>query len=246
MPKFFVKNNQIHNNIINLTGQDVKHIVNVLRMKNEEEINICNMDTSENFLCKITNIQKEDIECEIIKKIEQNNSELNTEITIFQALPKAEKMELIIQKCTEIGAKEFIPVSMKRCVTKLDEKSEKKKIERWQKIAESAAKQSGRDIIPEVKNIINLKKLCYLIEKYDIVLVAYEKEKINTLKDEINKLEKKFPKVGIVIGPEGGMEEDEIEELKKNGAKIITLGNRILRTETASIYLSSIITYELS
>lgn len=245
MPKFFIKNNQVQNDNIILSGEDVKHIKNVLRMKEKEEISICNIDTSENYRCILEIFEKDSIKCKILKK-EISNAEPNVQITIFQGLPKAEKMELIIQKCIEIGVKEFIPVEMNRCVVKLNNNTEMKKIDRWQKIAESAAKQSGRDIIPKIKNVINLKNLCQLVEKYDIVLVAYEKEKNNTLKNELNKLKGKDLKIGIVIGPEGGLEDTEISNLKQAGARIITLGKRILRTETASIYLSSVIIYELN
>lgn len=244
MPKFFT-DNVYKDKYITITGNDFNHIKNVLRMKENDEITICNTSTQTNYLCKILKINAETIECEIIENVE-SNSELNINITVFQALPKSEKMELIIQKCTEIGAKEFVPISMERCIVKLDSKSEAKKIERWNKIAEVAAKQSGRDIIPEVKNVINLKKLCNLISKYDIVIVAYENEQNNTLKHELKMLNKDNLNIGIVIGPEGGIEESEIEELKNAGAKIVTLGNRILRTETVAIFLSSIITYEYS
>ena len=168
MPKFFVTNNQINEKRITLIGEDVKHIANVLRKDVGNEINICNITTSDNFLCQIEEISKEEIKCSIIEKI-KSEAELSVEITIFQGLPKAEKMELIIQKCTELGVRTFVPVEMERCVVKLDNKTESKKIERWQKIAETAAKQSGRDIIPKVENLINLKKVCNFIEKYDIV-----------------------------------------------------------------------------
>jgi len=246
MPKFFVTNNQINEKRITLIGEDVKHIANVLRKDVGDEINICNITTSENFLCQIEEISKEEIKCRIIEKI-KSEAELKVEITIFQGLPKAEKMELIIQKCTELGAKTFVPVEMERCVVKLDNKTASKKIERWQKIAETAAKQSGRDIIPKVENLINLKKVCNLIEKYDIVLVAYEKEEKNTLKNELDKLKDiSFLKIGVIIGPEGGIEQSEVELLKSHGAKVITLGKRILRTETVGIYLTSIISYELN
>lgn len=245
MPKFFINNSQIYNNNIILTGEDVNHIKNVLRMKEKEEIPLCNIDTSENYICELEEFTEENnIKCKILSR-SSSSSEPNVQITIFQALPKSEKMELIIQKCTEIGVSKFVPVVMERCVVKIDSKNEIKKITRWQKIAESAAKQSGRDIIPEVKNIINLKKLCQLVEKYDIVLVAYEKEESNTLKAELMNITKTHPSIGLVIGPEGGFKEDEINLLKQNGAKVITLGKRILRTETASIYLSSILTYEI-
>lgn len=202
MPKFFIKNNQINDNYIFLIGEDVKHIKNVLRMNQNDEITICNIDTSENYICEIESIELDSIMCKILNKT-FSESEPDTEITVFQALPKAEKMEFIIQKCTEIGVKEFIPITMERCIVKLDSKSESKKIDRWQKIAEAASKQSGRDIIPKVKNVINFKNLCQLVEKYDIVLVAYEKENKNTLKDELKKLKGNKLKIGIIIGPEG-------------------------------------------
>ena len=245
MPKFFVKTNQINKNRITLYEDDVNHIANVLRKQIGEKINICNMDTSENFLCKIKEISKENIECEIIKTL-KSETESSIDITIFQGLPKAEKMELIIQKCTELGVNTFVPVQMERCIVKLDTKSEIKKLDRWKKIAETAAKQSGRDIIPKVENIINLQKLLYSIQKYDIVLLAYENEKENTLKNALNTVKgKENLKIGVIIGPEGGIEEKEVEQLVKAGAQRITLGKRILRTETVEIVISSIITYEL-
>ena len=155
-------------------------------------------------------------------------------------------MEIIIQKCTELGVKYFIPVQMERCVVKLDSKSEEKKIERWNKIAETAAKQSGRDFIPKVENSINLQKLLNLIQKYDIVLLAYENEEKNTLKNVLKTLEnKKNLKIGIIIGPEGGIDYKEVQKLVEAGAKTITLGKRILRTETVGLAMASIIMYEL-
>lgn len=246
MPKFFVSQNQISENKITLIGEDVKHIANVLRKDVGDKINICNITTSENFLCQLEEISKEEIKCSIIEKI-KSDAEPNTDITIFQGLPKAEKMELIIQKCTELGVKTFVPVEMERSIVKLDSKAESKKIERWQKIAETAAKQSGRDIIPKVENLINLQKLLYLIEKYDIVLLAYENEEEYTLKEALNTVKSKENlKIGIIIGPEGGIDVKEVQALEQAGAKIITLGNRILRTETVGIAMTSIILYELN
>lgn len=245
MPKFFVTKNQINTEEISIIGEDVNHIANVLRKQVGDELNICNIATSDNFLCQITEISKESIKCKILKK-KESSTEPKTEITIFQGLPKAEKMELIIQKCTELGVKEFVPVEMERCVAKLDSKQEIKKIERWQKIAETAAKQSGRDTIPQVKNLINLKKLVFLLPKYDIVLLAYENEKEYTLKQALANLKNKNNlKIGIIIGPEGGIDYKEVEELEKSGAIKITLGRRILRTETVGISMASIILYEL-
>lgn len=244
MPKFFIESNQIENDKITLVGEDVKHIANVLRKQVGDEINICNMLKSENFLCQIKEINKDNIECTILKKL-KSEAEANVEITIFQGLPKAEKMELIIQKCTELGVKTFVPVEMERCIVKLDTKSEAKKIERWRKIAETAAKQSGRDLIPQIKILTNLQKVCNLIQKYDIVLLAYENETQTTLKQALKQLNNKENlKIGVIIGPEGGFTKDEVNALEKAGARTITLGKRILRTETAGIAVTAAIMYE--
>ena len=206
MPKFFVKQEQIKENNIIIQGQDVNHIKKVLRAKIGDELQICNSQTGDNFLCNIKDIKNENILCQIKEEIKEK-IESNIEITIFQGLPKADKMEYIIQKSVELGVYDITPVEMKRCVVKLNEKDKNKKIERWQKISEVAAKQCGRDIIPQIKNIINIKNLCNLIEKYDIVLVAYENEKERTLKEQLKEIKEKMNsendeskiKIGIVI-----------------------------------------------
>ena len=252
MPKFFVKQNQIKEDKIIIEGQDVKHIQKVLRAKTGQELEICNSDTGENFLCNINKFNENHILCDIKQKIEEE-TESNIKVTIFQGLPKADKIEYIIQKAVELGTYDITPVEMKRCVVKLDEKDKKKKIDRWQKISEVASKQSGRNIIPKINNVINIKELCENIKNYDIVLVAYENEKNNTLKQQLqkfkenikSKLNKNEVKIGIVIGPEGGLELQDVEFLEKGGANIITLGNRILRTETVALNILSIIMYEL-
>lgn len=245
MPKFFVKNNQIEDNIINIIGTDVNHIANVLRLKIDDKIHVCNEDNGINYKSKIIEINKENVKCEILEEM-ASKSEANVHINILQGLPKAEKMELIIQKCTELGVKEITPVEMERCVVKLDGKSAIKKQERWQKIAEVAAKQSGRDKIPNINNVTNIKNICNMLADYDIVLVPYENEKNTTLKEVLAHLPKKDLKIAIIIGPEGGFEEKEIKMLEKNNCKIVTLGNRILRTETVAIAMTSVILYELS
>ena len=248
MPKFFVKNNQINDNKVIILGEDVNHIKNVLRYKIDDDIEICDKDKEKTYLCKILEIDNSKIICNILKK-QDIQKEANIDITIFQGLPKAEKMELIIQKTTELGVREITPVKMERCVVKLDEKGENKKIERWQKIAEMAAKQSGRDTITKINNVININSICNLLSKYDIVLVAYENEtETSSLRKEIEnlkKLKKENLKIGIIIGPEGGFEVKEIDTLKKEGVKSISLGKRILRTETAPIVITSILMYEL-
>lgn len=251
MPKFFVKQNQIKDDEIYIIGQDVNHIKKVLRAKIGDELQICNSQNGENFLCQIQDFEDENITCKIKEKIEEQ-IESNIEVTIFQGLPKADKMEYIIQKSVELGTHDIAPVEMKRCVVKLNDKDKSKKILRWQKISEVAAKQCGRDIIPEINNIINVKNICDLVTKYDIVLVAYENERQNTLKAELKEFKEKIKnkqdnkiRIGLVIGPEGGLEEKDVESLKQAGAKIITLGKRILRTETVALNVLSIIMYEL-
>ena len=244
MSKFFVQSNKINDNKILIDNEDVNHIKNVLRKKIGDEILICDYEKNINYNCKIKEILKNEIECEIIS-IKESESESNVKIDIFQGLPKFDKMELIIQKGTELGVNSFIPVSFKRCIVKIPEKDAYKKIIRWQKIAEVAAKQSGRDRIPLVKNIENVKNICKLFENYDIVLVAYENETKTSLKDALKNVKNKDVKIAVIIGPEGGIDESEIETFKKYGAKIITLGKRILRTETVCLAITAIINYEL-
>lgn len=245
MPKFFVHKNQINNQDIIIVGDDVKHIANVLRMQIGEQMQICNIDTGENYLVNISEISKLQINCKIKQSI-CSEAESITYIHIFQGLPKADKMELIIQKSTELGVKEITPVQMERSIVKLDEKDAIKKVERWRKIAEVAAKQSGRDCIPKINEVKKLEKIYNLFGNYDIVIVAYENEEKTSLKQVLNivKNKTKYPKIAIIIGPEGGIDISEINKLQEQGAEIITLGKRILRTETVALSIASIIMYE--
>lgn len=247
MPKFFINNSQIENNKIQIKGQDVNHIKNVLRAKVGDILHICNKDTSENFNCEIIRISNQEIET-IIKQKDEQDTESIIQVTIFQGIPKADKMEYIIQKSVELGAYDIFPIEMKRSIVKIQENDKNKKIQRWQKISEGASKQSGRSIIPEVKDFIKINDLKELVKEYDIFLVAYEKERENTLKMEIEqlkKMSKKIAKIGILVGPEGGIDEQEVLKLRQYGCKIITLGKRILRTETVALNILSIIMYEL-
>ena len=250
MPKFFVNEEQINNQKIKIQETDVNHIKNVLREKVGSELIICNEKTGQDYLCEIKEIKEENIICNIKEKL-LNNVESNIKVTIMQGLPKADKMELIIRKSVELGVNNIIPIEMKRCVVKLKDKDKIKKIERWQKISVVAAKQSGRNIIPEINQVENLKNICETFENYDIVLLAYENEKENTIKNELKQLKEKNQnknedvKIAILIGPEGGIAEEEVEIARKKGAKIITLGKRILRTETVALNVLSIIMYEL-
>lgn len=245
MQKFFVEQNQIEKNKIIIIGTDVKHIANVLRMQKNEKMQICNTQTLDNYIVEIEEIKKEQIITKIIEKL-QRSIEPNVKIDLYQGLPKADKMELIIQKTTEIGINKIFPVDMVRCVVKLQEKEEKKKIDRWQKIAEAAAKQSKRDKIPLIENKIKLKEILNKIKEYDAFFIAYEEENKNTLKYSLKNLEKRSSyKIGILIGPEGGIDSKEIETLKENGIITVSLGKRILRTETAPIVMVANILYEL-
>ena len=224
MPKFFVKKDQIQNDEVNIINGDVNHIKNVLRYKIGDELDICNNENGENFRVVIQELNNSKIKCKIIKKID-NNTESNVFIHIYQGLPKAEKMELIIQKATELGAAKITPIEMERSIVKIKENDKIKKTTRWQKIAEVAAKQSGRNNILEIDNIKNIKEIAKEIEKYDTFIVTYEKEMYNKLKSELEKITKiNNPKIGILIGPEGGITEEEISILKEGGAKIVTLG----------------------
>lgn len=244
MYKFFITENQISNNKIQIIEEDVNHIKNVLRLKRNDEIEVCDIDNKITYECQIDEINSTYVRCNIIKKIDDSR-ETNIYLHIFQGLPKAEKMESIIQKTTEIGVSEITPIIMNRCVVKLDNKTCIKKNERWKKIAEVAAKQSKRDKIPIINLPIDIKNIYEKIKDYDIVLVAYENEKNNTLKHVLqNTIKRNNLKIAIIIGPEGGIEQKEIEQLKMNKVNIVTLGKRILRTETAPVVLASLIMYE--
>ena len=247
MPKFFIKTENLkENKEIWITGSDVNHIKNVLRKKIDDKINICNSDTQKNYECVIKNIEENKIVCKILDEV-KSLAESNLNITIFQGLPKSDKMELIIQKATELGVKTIVPVITKRTVIKLKDKDKQNKVDRWRKIAEVAAKQSGRDIIPTIENIINIADIKF--DEFDKIFVLYENEEKISIKDEIEQLKndnKEELNIGIVIGPEGGFAESEIEQLRLNqNVSVVTLGKRILRTETAGVVMAGNIIYEL-
>ena len=172
--KFFVENKNIllSENKIIIDGEDVNHIKNVLRLEISTSIKIYDKENVINYISKISKINNDNIECEIIEEV-SSDTEKNVELHIYQGLPKADKMELIIQKGTELGISKFIPVKLSRCIVKLDGKDEIKKIDRWQKISEAAAKQSGRDLVPEITNLKSIKEVSSLINEYDLFLVAF-------------------------------------------------------------------------
>lgn len=246
MARFFVSPSQIGPAKISIFDSDVNHIRKVLRMKEGDELTISDGEGTDYFCC-ISSITDEVVECEIVDHW-ISYVELPTKIYLFQGLPKADKMELIIQKAVELGVYEVIPVAMTRSIVKLDEKKAGKKVARWQGIAESAAKQSGRAIIPEVSMPMSFKEALSFARDLDAVIVPYEKsEGIEESKAIIDRLcnDEAVRSIGIFIGPEGGFADDEIDQLVEDGADSITLGRRILRTETAGLATLSILMYAL-
>lgn len=240
MHKFFVEDNQIKDNKIKIINNDYNHIVNVLRMKKEDNILITNKNILETYNCKIEQINSSEVVCNIIS-VENKEVEMNVKVDIFQGLPKADKMEYIIQKCVELGVHKIVPVNMKYCVAKI--KDEDKKNIRWNTISEVAAKQCKRNLIPKIEKSINMPNLYNEIKNYDLAIVAYENEDNTTIKNVLQE-NKNVKSIAVIIGPEGGISSDEIDCLKNLGVKIVSLGNRILRTETASIVALSMIVYE--
>ena len=246
MYHFFVEPTQINtnDNSVIIFGNDVNHIRNVLRMKIGEELNISNGQDGREYRCAIDSFEEDRIVCRL-RFIKEDNIELPSKVYLFQALPKADKMELIIQKAVELGVYRIIPVAAKRCVVKLEGKKAASKIARWQGIAEAAAKQSKRAIIPEVTDVLNFSQAVDLASDMDIKLIPYELAEGMTKTKEI--IEELMPKqdIALFIGPEGGFEEGEIQTAVDNGIIPITLGRRILRTETAGMTVLSWIMYRL-
>lgn len=243
MYHFFAMHENIYENHIEIIGQDVNHIKNVLRMKVGDKLRISSGDNID-YICCISAINEDKIKADICS-IDKMGNELPIKVYLFQGLPKQEKMEWIIQKMTELGVYAIIPVSMKRCVVKFDDKKAKSKVERWNSIAESAAKQSNRSIVPQIHNIMPFKEALTYVKDLDSKLLPYEcAEGIKKTRNRVNQLTT-GQSVGIFIGPEGGYDLSELELAKKHGWESITLGKRILRTETAAMMLMSILMYNM-
>ena len=229
MFQFFVEPEQITAEQAVITGSDVNHIRNVLRMKCKEKVRISNQEGGD-FLCEIAEIHQDQIILHVMEPC--LGTELPVKVTLFQGLPKGDKMELIIQKSVELGVSEIVPVAMRNCVVKLDAKRAENKRVRWQAIAENGAKQSKRSIVPEVKPVCSLKEAAEYAGSLDVRLLPYEQERgMAHTREALGRI-KKGDSIGIFIGPEGGFSSEEIERLREN-MEIISLGNRILRTETA-------------
>ncbi len=250
MYHFFVEPSQIGEKEIVITGPDVNHIKNVIRLKPGDEISISNGTDGRDYRCGIIEITEDEVQCEL-RFIKEDGVELPARVYLFQGLPKGDKMELIIQKMVELGVYEIIPVAMQRCVVKLDDKKAKSKIARWQGIAEAAAKQSKRGIVPQIHSVMTYKEALAYAADMDCRLVPYEMEEsldgasgmagTKRLMEAI----KPGQSVAVFIGPEGGFDESEIQTAISQGMEPITLGKRILRTETAGMTVMSWIMYQL-
>lgn len=243
MQHFFVIPEQVGETEIYVTGQDVNHMKNVLRMKIGEQVEISD-GNNKKYLCEVSAYEDEQAVLRILE-LREADTELKSRLYLFQGLPKNDKMELIVQKAVELGAYEVIPVSMKRCVVKLDAKKAAKKVERWNSISESAAKQAGRSIIPKVSDVVSYREAMKRAEQLDVVLVPYELEEGMAETKKLLHQIQPGQSVGIFIGPEGGFEREEVEQAIEAGAHPVTLGRRILRTETAGFTMLSILMFEL-
>lgn len=243
MPKFFVPKENIDNNIIKINNDDVAHIKKVLRSSVGDELLLCD-GKGINYTAVINKIEDKQILLDIISSF-PSETEPNIEVTIFQGIPKASKMDYIIQKTTELGVVNIVPCKMNRCVSKIENaKDAIKKCERWQKIAEEAAKQSGRGIIPKVSEPVDFKEAVNMMKNFDLSFAPYECEEQNKLKTVLTS-KQNIKTVAFMIGPEGGYDLDETEFLSDNLIPTVTLGKRILRTETAGEAVLSMIMYEL-
>ena len=244
MYHFFVDKNNIVDKTVIIEGQDFNHIKNVLRMREGEEISVGNGEDENEYRCAIERFEDDRVICKLLF-IKEANVELPSKVILYQCLPKADKMEMIIQKCVELGVSEIIPVASKRCVVKLDDKKASSKISRWQAIAEAAGKQSKRAYVPLIGQVTSFKEALKDAERADIKIIPYELAEGMEDTKKVFKSIKPGTTVAIFIGPEGGFDETEIDEAIKAGIAPISLGKRILRTETAGMAVLAWIGYVL-
>ncbi len=238
MHRFFVNPSNVSDSIY-IDGTDVNHIKNVLRLKLGDEVYVCDGQMNE-YLCAISDIASDKVYLDIISKGVCEN-EPRFSITLYQGLPKSDKMEYIIQKCVELGITRIVPVAAKRSVVKL--KDDAKKVSRWQKIAHEAAKQCQRGILPEVTGVMSFKEAVADLAKNDLAFIPYENERQTSLREVLAK--DKVKTIGFFIGPEGGLDDTETDMADSLNIPTVSLGKRILRTETAPVACLSAIMYEL-
>ena len=243
MHRFFIQHSQIQGKRLYVEGADVNHIKNVLRMKQGDQVMVSDGEGMQ-YLCALESFTDGLVWFEIVDTWKENR-ELSSKLYLFQGLPKSDKMELIIQKATELGVYELIPTVTGRTVVKLDEKKAQKKTARWNAIAESAAKQSGRSRIPQVREVMTFSEALAYAGDLDVLLIPYEKAEGMEATRQAVEVIRPGQSVGIFIGPEGGFEEAEVEQAMACGALPVTLGRRILRTETAGFVVLSMLLYHL-
>lgn len=244
MYHFFVGPDQIQGKQVYITGKDVNHIKNVLRMRIGEEVSVGNGIDGKEYRCAIDSFEEESVVCKLLF-VKEDGVELPVKVTLFQGLPKADKMELIIQKAVELGVYEIVPVATKRCVVKLDAKKEASKIARWQAIAEAAAKQSKRAVVPRIRPVMTMNEAIQAVKQMEHRIIPYELAEGMSKTKEIFQSFIPGNSVAVFIGPEGGFEEKEIEAAAAAGVEPVSLGKRILRTETAGFTVLAWIMYEL-
>lgn len=243
MPRFFAQEDQIGEKQILITGQDVNHIRNVLRMEIGDDVTVSD-GRGTDYFCHIAGIRKDLVELDI-EDSWPSYVELPSRIYLFQGLPKADKMDLIIQKTVELGVFQVIPVITARTVVKLDQKKQEKRLERWQAISKSAAMQAGRGVIPQIGPFLSFKEALDMCSGLDLGLMPYEKAIGMTEAKELVSAASGYHDIGIFIGPEGGFDESEAQAAKERGLNLISLGRRILRTETAGMAMLSILMFSL-
>ena len=243
MHRFFIQHSQIQGSRLYVEGTDVNHIKNVLRMKRGDQVMVSDGEGMQ-YLCALESFADGLVWFEIVDTWKENR-ELSSKLYLFQGLPKSDKMELIIQKATELGVYEVVPVVTGRTVVRLDEKKAQKKTARWNAIAESAAKQSGRSRIPRVREAMTFSEALASAGELDVLLIPYEKAEGMEATRQVIEGIRPGQSVGIFIGPEGGFEEAEVEQAVALGAAPVTLGRRILRTETAGFVVLSMLLYHL-
>lgn len=241
MSKFFVDESAIHGDTITITGDDVNHIRKVLRLRTGEIITVCD-GKGMDYSAKIEQLESQYVSAKVVS-VQESGTEPPIEVVLFQGLPKSDKMDYIIQKTIELGISKIIPVITERTVVKIDNKkdAENKRV-RWQRISLEAAKQCNRGIVPVVETPVSFEKALELSKEYELCMIPYEKERNNKLKGLVKAGRRK---IAVFIGPEGGFSQEEIERAEKQDVKPVTLGTRILRTETAGIAVLSILMYEL-
>ncbi|MEW4370646.1 16S rRNA (uracil(1498)-N(3))-methyltransferase [Paenibacillus kandeliae] len=252
MQRYFVPAEQFSEQQVIITGEDARHIIRVMRSQEGDELIACDGNQLD-VLAEIMSMDEGIVTARIVERLEQL-SEAKVQVTIAQSLPKGDKMETVIQKCTELGAASFVPFLSKRTVVQYDARKEEKRLQRWSKIAKEAAEQSHRSRVPQIGHALTWKQLLGSLEVYDLICFCYEKENGHQLRDVVQPFahrlqertaQEQTARVLIVVGPEGGFTEQEVEEAEGRGATSTGLGRRILRTETAAMTALACIMYEI-